>query len=410
METRVASKQPQWLEKPVRLSEQKWPEGTKPVVSIFCLTYNHEEYIQDAIESFLIQKTTFPVKIFIHDDASSDGTSKIIREYEEKYPILISTVIQKQNRYKKDRFSFFFEQLRELEGKYIALCEGDDYWTQPDKLQRQVGILENDPSVSLVFHNAWVRHPESRRDYFQCQQLEKERFTLADVISREWFVPSASMVFRASNRLMEELAPISFAGDMILLLSAARCGDLAFIDQVWSVYRKHQGGVSHELQKDLKNFYEGQRINMAWVLYGLDCILRDTRLRQTLESRIADLLGQTGWFLFSRNKNDQGKRLKEIQKRIHHFLLKGHPASLDNLAGKSDIQLEALTKRAAQQAIQRHFRETCGQSARSAEGRVMVAAMRDSLFSGGFSLVGWSVMAGKSILLFGNALLRKWAK
>lgn len=356
-----------------------------------------------------MQETTFPVEIFVHDDASKDGTAKIIKEYEAKNPHLFWTVIQKENQWSKGNQRILWDCLAKQRGNYIAICEGDDYWTQPDKLQKQVGVLENDPSISLVFHNAWVRHPESRRDYFQCQQLEKERFTLADVISREWFVPSASMVFRASNRIMEELAPISFAGDMILLLSAARCGDLAFIDQVWSVYRKHEGGVSHELQKDLKNFYEGQRINMAWVLYGLDCILRDTRLRQTLESRIADLLGQTGWFLFSRNKNDQGKRLKEIQKNIHHFLMKGKPASLDNLAEKSDIQLESLTKRAAQLAIQRHFRETCGQNARSAEAREMVAAMRDSLFSGGFSLVGWSVMAGKSFLLYVNALLRKWA-
>jgi len=97
METRAASKQPQWLENPVRITEQKWPEGTQPVVSIFCITYNHEKYIRDAIEGFLMQETTFPVEIFIHDDASSDKTQQIIHEYQERYPWLFKIIFQKEN-------------------------------------------------------------------------------------------------------------------------------------------------------------------------------------------------------------------------------------------------------------------------------------------------------------------------
>src|SRR5690625_6700196 len=92
----------QFLEKPIRLDKQIWDKGVVPLVSISCITYNHENFISDAIEGFLMQETTFPVEINIHEDASTDNTAKIIREYEKKYPnVLFNVIYQTENQYSK---------------------------------------------------------------------------------------------------------------------------------------------------------------------------------------------------------------------------------------------------------------------------------------------------------------------
>ena len=134
-------------------------DSAKPIVSISCVTYNHEKYIRDAIEGFIIQKTTFPFKIFILDDASTDHNVEIIREYESKYPKLFSCFFLKENTWgkpnRRDKVKPFLEARDE--GKYIALCEGDDYWTDPYKLQKQVDFLEENPNHYFCFHKVnWI--------------------------------------------------------------------------------------------------------------------------------------------------------------------------------------------------------------------------------------------------------------
>lgn len=122
----------------------------EPLVSICCVTYNHEKYIRDAIESFLMQKTDFPFEIIIHDDASTDRTADIIREYEKKYPEIIKPIYQTENQYSKGvRISFI--AFKKTKGKYIAFCDGDDYWTDPMKLQTQVTFLERNPDYVITY-------------------------------------------------------------------------------------------------------------------------------------------------------------------------------------------------------------------------------------------------------------------
>jgi glycosyltransferase involved in cell wall biosynthesis len=126
-------------------------ETPELLVSICCITYNHERYIRDAIESFLMQETEFPFEIVIHDDASTDTTAHIIREYEKNYPELIKPIYQTQNQFSKGRFRPFFACLKKAKGKYVALCEGDDYWTDPLKLQKQVTFLEENPDYVITY-------------------------------------------------------------------------------------------------------------------------------------------------------------------------------------------------------------------------------------------------------------------
>jgi glycosyltransferase involved in cell wall biosynthesis len=127
-----------------------------PTVSILCACYNHENFIRDTINGFLIQKTNFQFEIIAHDDASTDGTKEILIEYETKYPDIFRNIYQSENQYSKKNGYVGRIQFTAAKGKYIAICEGDDYWTDPLKLQKQVDFLENNPEYVLTYHDACV--------------------------------------------------------------------------------------------------------------------------------------------------------------------------------------------------------------------------------------------------------------
>ncbi|MBQ1636007.1 MAG: glycosyltransferase family 2 protein, partial [Bacteroidales bacterium] len=122
------------------------------MVTVICLAYNHGPYIRDALEGFVMQKTAFPFEVIVHDDASTDDTPRIIREYASRYPDIIRPVFQTENQYSKGvpiSQTFLFPLVK---GRYVALCEGDDYWTDPLKLSRQVEALEANPGVDICTH------------------------------------------------------------------------------------------------------------------------------------------------------------------------------------------------------------------------------------------------------------------
>ena len=124
--------------------------NVKPLVSISCITYNHAPYIRQCLEGFITQKTNFAYEVLIHDDASTDGTSEIIQEYENKYPDIIKPIYESENQYHKGvPIGSEVWNVPRAQGKYIALCEGDDYWTDPNKLQKQVDYMEQHPEIDL---------------------------------------------------------------------------------------------------------------------------------------------------------------------------------------------------------------------------------------------------------------------
>ena len=128
-------------------------EQMAPAVTVYCLAYNHEKYIRKTLDGFVMQKTDFPFEVIVHDDASTDGTAQIIREYADRYPKLFHPILQKENQYSGQGHIFrrFIHPL--IRGKYIAACEGDDYWTDPYKLQKQYDILETHPECVLCAHS-----------------------------------------------------------------------------------------------------------------------------------------------------------------------------------------------------------------------------------------------------------------
>ena len=141
-------------------TERERPVGA-PLVSISCVSFNHEAYIARALDSFLMQETDFPFEILVYDDASTDRTQAIIRDYEEKYPDLIKPYYQTENQYSQGKYNVegYFNYPR-AKGKYIAMCDGDDYWTDKKKLQLQVDYMEAHPGCSMCFHAARIETPE----------------------------------------------------------------------------------------------------------------------------------------------------------------------------------------------------------------------------------------------------------
>lgn len=219
--------------------------GKNPLVSICSITYNHAPYIRECLDGFLMQKTTFPFEIIIHDDCSTDGTDEIIREYAKKYPDIIKPIFEIENQYSKGVRGMFTKYCYpQAKGKYIALCEGDDYWTDPLKLQRQVDFLESHPDYSLCFHNAKTKMLDGQ---FQdnIYAISGTREYSADEIIRNWTIPTASAVYRLEieNDGIANNPKFKFS-DNIKFLTAAKHGKLYGFDEFWSVYRRNEGGMT----------------------------------------------------------------------------------------------------------------------------------------------------------------------
>lgn len=225
-----------------------------PLVSVRCSTYNHEPYIAQALDGFLMQKTNFPFEVIVHDDASTDKTADIIRDYEAKFPKIIKPIYETENQYSKHDGSIARVMNAATKGKYIAFCEGDDYWIDENKLQMQTDFLERNPEYTMCFHSA-IQHYEdgSRPDALFSNILD--RAYQAKEILKRWIVPTASVVCRREcletdfyNNLRKDTRLIY--GDITMFLTLCHEGRIYGMNNVMSVYRRHEGGavwgISHE--------------------------------------------------------------------------------------------------------------------------------------------------------------------
>ncbi len=214
-----------------------------PLVSIICPTYNHEKYISQAIEGFLMQKTSFPFEIIMHDDASTDKTADIIRQYESKYPSYFRNIYQKENQFSKSGDNIIKLTFAAARGKYIAVCEGDDYWTDSEKLQRQADFLENNSNYNISFHRVYELNDSQLILSTWNSEVEEKTFNI-DELSRKNFIYTLSVMFRKSvvQHIPEWLSTLP-ACDYALHLLYTNDGLIKYFPEPMAVYRRHSGGV-----------------------------------------------------------------------------------------------------------------------------------------------------------------------
>lgn len=213
---------------------------TDPLVSVCMITYRHEAWLPRALDSVLAQELEAPWEVVVSDDGSPDATPEIVRAYARRRPDRVRALLAPENR---GMMANFAAALAACRGRYVALLEGDDYWTFPGKLRRQVALLEARPGLGGCFHDAWVLHPDGTREPFH-EGLAPGRYGPRDVL-RSWLMPTASVVFR--NPGLADLPPF-FAGathgDLALFLLLADRAPFAYLPERWSVYRRHPGGVT----------------------------------------------------------------------------------------------------------------------------------------------------------------------
>ena len=250
------------------------------LVSVVCDVYNHEPYLRQCFDGFVMQKTNFKFEVLVHDDASTDKSAEIIIEYTNKYPDIFKPIIQKENQYSKGVGIWKTYQFPRVKGKYVAFCEGDDYWTDPLKLQSQVDCLEKDKTFSCCFSSVrWVDKSgiklagtfPPRQTSFCLGTITLEVFLKEDFAKGKWSIQLSGFMVRAEvdktfrRMLRGPLKKYPF-GDYPLFITAFLLGNCYFIGEEMSCYRVMSGGYNSQMQANISKAVENQnKIKAAMV-------------------------------------------------------------------------------------------------------------------------------------------------
>ena len=227
------------------------------LVSVCCMTYNHVSFIRQCLDGFMMQKCSFSFEVLIHDDASTDGTQDIIREYVTRYPNIIKPIYQKENQYSKGIDPNVKYNFSRAKGKYIAMCEGDDYWTDPYKLQKQVDFLESHPDYVMCSHRF--------NQYIQDKNLLEEEkdltfqgadYDLKNLIGGKWLTQTLTVMYRRDALDLQRYESYGMSLDMILFYELLRNGKGYCFSDVMGVYRLHKGGVWSEVSINQQRLIE----------------------------------------------------------------------------------------------------------------------------------------------------------
>ena len=238
-----------------------------PLVSISCLAFNHVQYIRVCLDSFLMQKTSFAFEIIIHDDASTDGTKEIIEEYATKYPDIIFPIYQKENQYSKGIKPTWVFNAPRWKGKYIALCEGDDYWTDPLKLQKQVDFLETNSDYVMCTHATEEKNEIMNTSVVFPKIGEDTTKYIEDYIINN-LTATCSLMFKAAylEPIPEWFKKIQF-GDLglILMLFYRSNKKMMVLKDCMAVYRINSGSIHGSLKNNNASLIKAYKMHLDFI-------------------------------------------------------------------------------------------------------------------------------------------------
>lgn len=267
-------------------------------VSICCITYNHAKYIRQCLDGFVMQKTNFAFEIIINDDCSTDGTTEIIQEYVKKYSNIIRPIFHSENQFQKGIRGMYAKYVFPIaSGKYLALCEGDDYWTDPLKLQKQFDFMEAHPEYSLCFHPAYVMFEDNIPKENLYRKWEDKDYSCLEILE-QWTIPTASAFYRR-EALKDEYLKISsnpdfLFGDIVLFTYLGQQGKIRCINTYMSVYRrniksvinikhegieyiKHYAAMKSYIDKECKQFIK-KKESQFYTAEGLYKLIREKKI------------------------------------------------------------------------------------------------------------------------------------
>ena len=266
------------------------------MVSIVCNTFNHSKSIRNTLESFLNQKVNFGVEVLIHDDCSTDGTISIIKEYQNRYPKIIKPIFESVNQYSKG-VDILAIQSRRVKGKYVAICEGDDYWSDDFKLSKQLDCLERSHN-KICLHKVlkFDVSTNEQRGFLPNYNLDSgtiEQHDFVKIITNEYSFQTSSYFLDAAEFKKMYSCNLKFVrlfptGDEPLLLYFSSISKVDYIDEIMSVYTcMNEGSWSNKYSK-LSNKEIGMHKKRCYAAYKEFERFSNKRFHDSISKRIHD--------------------------------------------------------------------------------------------------------------------------
>ena len=257
-------------------------------VTVICTVYNHERYVRKCLENFVNQKTRFRFEVIVHDDCSADNSKEIIEEFHCNYPDIIKPIYEEENQYSKG-FSFIAKMIKDAKGKFVAFCDGDDYWCDENKLQKQYDFMNDHEECSMCVHNSYKFNLAENRMmgvFFDESKICSEILTEEQIFD-SWMVHTSSYFFRNNYDIYPEWSLDYFSGDYVFLTVAYANGKVGLINEKMSVYNLfNEDGVTSNNVKNERVRIKRVRDRRDYLLLFLKNYIVDDSAEQVINNRI----------------------------------------------------------------------------------------------------------------------------